>query len=266
MNATLEVIHNRRSVRKYDPTPLVQEEKDAILQAAMRAPTAGNMMLYSIIEVEDQALKDKLAVSCDNQPFIAAAPYVLLFVADYQRWMDLFAYSAAGAAAKAAGVNPRLPQEGDLLLACCDALIAAQNAVIAAESLGIGSCYIGDILENCETHRAMFQLPRYTLPVGLLCFGRPAVAREEVRLTRRYDRQYIVFQDRYRRLEECEIPQMLRATTAHQFPDLSAEEGAKTFIEKLYLRKFVSDFSAEMTRSVRRWIAAWVDGEESERL
>ncbi len=264
MNTTLDVIRNRRSVRKYDPAPLTPEEKNAILEAAMRAPTAGNMMLYSIIEVEQQALKDRLAVSCDHQPFIADAPYVLLFVADYQRWMDLFAYSGAETAAKAAGVKPRLPQEGDLLLACCDTLIAAQNAVIAAQSLGIGSCYIGDILENYEIHQEMFDLPRYTLPVCLLCFGRPAVAREEVRLTRRYDRQYVVFQDRYRRLEEKAIPQMLRATTEQQFPQLSAEDGAKTFIERLYLRKFVSDFSVEMTRSVRKWISTWVDGEKGE--
>ncbi len=52
-------------------------------------------MLYSIIEVEDQALKEKLAVSCDHQPFIAKAPFVLIFVADYQRWMDFFHWSEA---------------------------------------------------------------------------------------------------------------------------------------------------------------------------
>ena len=57
----------------------------------MRAPTAGNLMLYSIIEIEDQALKDRLAVTCDDQPFIAKAPWVLVFVADFQKWMDLFA-------------------------------------------------------------------------------------------------------------------------------------------------------------------------------
>jgi nitroreductase len=56
----------------------------------MRAPTAGNLMLYSIIEVEDQALKERLALTCDNQPFIAKAPWVLIFVADYQKWIDLF--------------------------------------------------------------------------------------------------------------------------------------------------------------------------------
>jgi FMN reductase (NADPH)/FMN reductase [NAD(P)H] len=257
MNSTLEVIANRRSVRKYDPTPLTTEEKDAILNAAMRAPTAGNMMLYSIIEVEDQALKERLAVSCDNQPFIAAAPYVLLFAADYQRWIDLFTFSGAEAKSKAEGLVPRLPEEGDLLLACCDALIAAQNSVIAAESMGIGSCYIGDILENCETHQQMFNLPRFTLPVALLCFGRPARTNEEVRLTRRFDRKFIVSRNTYRRVLDSEFPEMLRATTERQFPDLSAEEGAKAFAQRMYTKKFISDFSVEMSRSVRQWLAIW---------
>jgi nitroreductase len=257
MNPTLEVIQNRRSVRKYAETPITPEEKDAILNAAMRAPTAGNMMLYTIIEVEDQHLKDRLAVSCDNQPFIASAPYVLQFVADYQRWMDLFRYSGAESKCAEKNLSPRLPEEGDLLLACCDALIAAQTAVIAAESMGIGSCYIGDILENCETHREIFDLPQYTLPITLICFGRPAASREEVRLTRRFERKFIVHQDRYARAEDADFAEMFKSTSEWQFPTLSLEEGAKEFARNMYTRKFVSEFSVEMSRSVKKWIEIW---------
>ena len=117
INETLEIIARRRSVRAYADQPLTQIEKDAILQAALRAPTAGNMMLYSIIEIEDQTLKDRLAVTCDNQPFIARAPFVLLFAADYQRWFDLFLYDQAAERAATLGIQPRTPQEGDLMLA-----------------------------------------------------------------------------------------------------------------------------------------------------
>ena len=60
-----------------------------------------------------------------------------------------------------------------LFLACCDALIAAQTAVIAAESLGIGTCYIGDIMENYEEHEELFGLPKYVFPIRLICFGYP---------------------------------------------------------------------------------------------
>ena len=130
-------------------------------------------MLYSIIEIEDQALKDRLAVTCDDQPFIARAPWVLVFVADFQKWMDLFAACGCDELPGVPhGVTPGL---GDLLMACNDAVIAAQNAVVAAESLGIGSCYIGDIMELGEEHAELLQLPRYTFPAAMLCFGRPKV-------------------------------------------------------------------------------------------
>ncbi len=256
MNQTLSVIKNRRSTRKYADTPISIEEKESILQAAMRAPTAGNMMLYTIIEVEDQALKDRLAVTCDNQPFIANAPYVLLFLADYQRWVDAFNWSGAPHLCVEQGLQPRLPQEGDLMLACCDALIAAQTAVIAAESMGIGSCYIGDILENCEEHRAMFNLPRYTFPVTLLCFGRPFVTREHSRLIRRFEHKYIVHRDRYIQVGADEFPAMLDYA-AQQFPALEPGEAAMKVAQGIYTRKFVSAFSVEMTRSVKKWMAIW---------
>lgn len=173
MNATLSIIENRRSVRAFADKPIARETVDAILHAAMRAPTAGNMMLYSIIEVTEQDIKDKLALSCDNQPFIAKAPLVLLFLADYQRWFDFFIASDVPAYCEANDIPLRYPGAGDLLLACCDALIAAQTGVIAAESLGIGSCYIGDIMEKYEYHKDLFGLPQYTFPVALLCCGYP---------------------------------------------------------------------------------------------
>lgn len=256
MNPTLSVIHNRRSIRNYADTPLTRDEKDAILAAAMRAPTAGNMMLYAIVEVEDQALKEKLAVTCDNQPFIAKAPYVLLFAADYQRWMDFYSWSGAPEACIEKGLTPRTPQEGDLMLACCDALIAAQTAVIAAESLGIGSCYIGDILENCEEHQKMFNLPRYTFPITLLCFGRPAFVREESRPVKRFDSKFIVHQNCYQRTNPDDFTAMVK-DAEKQFPNVGTGEAAKKVAQAMYMRKFVSDFSIEMSRSVRQWIETW---------
>jgi FMN reductase (NADPH)/FMN reductase [NAD(P)H] len=231
--------------------PLTEEEKNTILQAAFHAPTAGNMMLYSIIEVEDQPLKDRLARSCDDQPFIAKAPYVLLFLADYQRWYDFFQYSQVERRAAELNLPTRAPQEGDLLLACCDALIAAQNAVIAAESLGIGSCYIGDILENAETHREMFHLPPYALPITLLCFGRPTPQQAARTQPERLDREFIVHQNTYQRLSGEQLARMY-PETGKQYPG-----GAENNGQAMYFRKFVSDFSIEMSRSVREMLKNW---------
>jgi nitroreductase/FMN reductase (NADPH)/FMN reductase [NAD(P)H] len=158
MNEILNMIFERRSTRAYCCKPVGASDKTLILQAALQAPTAGNMTLYSVIDVTDEALKKTLSVTCDNQPFIAKAPLVLIFVADMRKWYDAYAMRRKEA---------RTPSYGDMMLACADALIAAQNATVAAESLGIGSCYIGDILERFEKYRALLNLPRYTLPAAM---------------------------------------------------------------------------------------------------
>jgi nitroreductase len=263
MNPTLELIHKRRSTRVYDPTPLILAEKEAILGAAMRAPTAGAMMLYTILEVNDQDLKDRLTATCDNQPFIATAPYMLLFLADYQRWMDLYAAAGCELRAHELGVAPRTPQEGDLILALMDALIAAQTAVIAAESLGIGSCYIGDIIENWEVHQGLFGLPRYTFPAALLCFGRSA-EKPDRKQTPRFEREFIVHIDHYQRFPPEKLNQMHLPFGRESLAPGEFSNQAHNVVQYNYLRKFTADFSVEMTRSVRAMIASWCGTDHSE--
>lgn len=164
MNEVIKELFERKSVRVYSDKMIEEDKKQLIIDSAIQAPTAGNMTLYSIIDVEDQEIKEKLAKSCDNQPFIAKAPLVLIFVADYQKWYDAFKYYHGNE-------EVRSPSYGDFLLAYSDALIAAQNAVVAAESMGIGSCFIGDIIEQYEFHRELLNLPQYTAPVGMLVMG-----------------------------------------------------------------------------------------------
>jgi FMN reductase (NADPH)/FMN reductase [NAD(P)H] len=259
MNETLQLIHRRRSVRAYQDRPVDRETRDRIINAAMRAPTAGNMMLYSILEIEDQAIKEKLARSCDNQPFIARAPLVLLFLADYQRWFDAYVAFDVPAFCEEKGERMRLPGEGDLMLACCDALIAAQTAVIAAESLGVGSCYIGDIMERYEYHRELLNLPQYTFPVTLLCFGYPTEAARERALTSRFSQTCVHFRNQYRRLDGAELRQMLEPYDRKTYAGNAANIG-----QHYYVYKFSADFTVEMTRSVRQAIRTWVGDFEEE--
>ena len=138
---TIEELWKRKSVRAYTDRKITKEEKELILRSASEAASAGNQQMYTILDITDQKLKDTLTVTCDNQPFIAKAGLVLVFCIDFQKWYDTF---------RITGCDPRKPEAGDFLLAVLDAAIAAQNAVTAAESLGIGSCYIGDILERYE--------------------------------------------------------------------------------------------------------------------
>ena len=254
MNPTIELIERRTSTRTFTDEPVTAEERQTILHAAMRAPTAGNMMLYSILEIEDQELKDRLAVTCDDQPFIARAPWVLIFLADLQKWVDLFAHAGV---ARIEGVEHReVPGPGDLLLACADAIIAAQTAALAAESLGIGSCYIGDILENAEEHCELFGLPNHTLPVAMLVFGRPAVAREPVPR----QESHVVMRDRYHRLSEDELAEVTEEL-GQRFAPRGFKPGIENYPQAIYARKYTSDFMREMNRSAAWWLERWQSAE-----
>ena len=253
MNATLELLNARCSARTYSATPITDADKRAILHSTMRAPTGGNMMMYSIIEVTDQALKDRLAVTCDDQAFIAKAPWVLVFVADMQKWVDLWNHAQVE---RLQGVEHRIvPEVGDLMSACADALIAAQNAVIAAESLGIGSCYIGDIIEQGEVHAKMFDLPPHAMPVAMLCFGHAASTRPPVP---RYEK-HVVHENAYRRLSDAELREV-SADLDREYGGSGFKPGIAGHVQDVYARKFTADFSFEANRSVAWWLERWGTG------
>jgi len=256
MNQVMEVLLKRKSIRAYEEREIEAEVKAEILKATLRAPTAGNMMLYSILDVTNQSIKDKLAVTCDNQPFIARAPMVWIFLADYQRWYDYFLASGVEELCAQRDMSMMKPEEGDLFLACSDALIAAQNAVIAAESFGIGSCYIGDITEQYEVHKEMLNLPQYVFPICMLVFGYPTQQQKERELTPRFDEKFIVFENQYSRLDKDEFDEMF-AERQSRLPKGKSMEGITTVGQATYLRKFSADFSVEMRRSVREWLKHW---------
>ncbi len=256
LNETLETIEKRKSTRAFADIPITPQEKEIILHAAFRAPSAGNMMLYTILEIEDQAIKDHLAVTCDDQPFIAKAPYVLLFLADFQRWVDYYALSSVKERCAELGLRYREPQVGDFLEAVIDAVIAAQNAVIAAESLGIGSCYIGDIIENYEDNRRLFSLPRYVFPAALLCFGRPNREHTPETQVSRFAPEFIAHKNTYHRLDAGELERMMQ-TRQDRYPNGHYLKGALNLGQHEYFRKFNADFSFEMSRSVREALKNW---------
>ncbi|MBQ4150962.1 MAG: nitroreductase family protein [Clostridia bacterium] len=237
MNNTLKELFDRKSVRVFTDKEISESDKALILRAAVEAPTAGNQQLYTIIDVTDKALKDKLAVSCDNQPFIADAKMVLVFCADCKKWYDAFLD---------AGCAPRNPGVGDLMLAISDTNIAAQNAVTAAHSLGIGSCYIGDIMENCETQREILRLPKYVFPAAMLVFGYPTEQQLNRAKPERADMKHIVHENCYREMDGEELRML--------FGKKPLEKEYAAWMKAFCDRKYNSDFSREMTRSVKEFL------------
>ena len=245
-NLVIEELFRRKSVRVFTQEPVSQDEKRLILESACQAPTAGNQQLYTIIDVTDQNLKDRLAVTCDDQPFIAKAPLVLVFCADASKWYRAY---------QNAGLAPRKPGPGDLFLAMADTVIAAQNAVTAAESLGIGSCYIGDILENCSEHRRLLHLPAYVVPAAMVVFGYPTSQQKERKKPERASLKFIVHENQYREMGKEELQEMLEPQ-AGQIP-------YEQWINAFCSRKYMSDFSREMSRSAEEYLKDFLGGENS---
>lgn len=237
MKKTIEELMERKSVRAFTGEPVAPELKKIIIQAAMEAPTAGNQQLYTILDITDQELKEKLSRTCDNQPFIARADMVLIFCADCQKWYDAY---------EAGNCQPRQPGPGDLMLAVTDAAIAAQNAVTAAWSLGIGSCYIGDVMEQCETHRELLNLPPWVFPAAMVVFGYPTEQQKQRTKPERCDQKYIVHENGYRRLTEEELKDMFRKNYENR--------DYEDWIQAFCARKYNSDFSVEMSRSAGEYL------------
>lgn len=233
MNDVIRQLKERKSVRVFEDREISAGDKALILEAAAMAPTAGNQQLYTILDITDQQLRERLVATCDNQAFIAKAKLVLIFCADCRKWRDAFA---------CAGAEPRKPGPGDLMLAVTDAAIAAQNAVTAAQSLGIGSCYIGDVMENCEAHRELLRLPEYVFPAAMLVFGYPTQQQVERKKPERVAMEHIVHENAYRQMNEAELRDMFAAR--------AGERGYDEWMRAFCDRKYNSDFSREMSRSV----------------
>lgn len=245
MNKIIESLYNRKSVRVYEDKLISPEDKKLILESALQAPTAGNMTLYTILDITDQSKKERLAVTCDNQPFIARAPIVLIFCADYSRWYNTFLRNTE---------CPRKPDAGDLFLAMSDTIIAAQNAVVAAESLGIGSCYIGDILENYEIHRELLSLPKYVLPICMLCFGYPNQQQKHRAKPARFNIEDIVHENGYDIEKSRHMDEMLLKKES-----IDSMSSFSEWLQKFCKRKWDSDFSIEMSRSVKAMLDSWME-------
>jgi len=256
-NDTIEIMNKRRSVRAWEKTPISPDHLNSIIHATMRAPTAGNQMLYTILQVDDQQKKDRLAKTCDNQPMIAKAPLILIFLADMQRWYDFYASSGVKELCEKKNLTYRTPQESDMFIALCDALIAAQNAVIAAESLGIGSCYIGDIMEHIEIHREMFDLPKWVFPITMLCFGYPKSKNKNPKLNSRFDEKFVYFHDTYKRFEKKDFDEMFKESIENFNKMEKKPLNVENYGQAFYMRKTGSDFAIEMERSVKKAIKDW---------
>lgn len=188
-NATLRLLYERASCRQFSDQRIEPEILKKILKAGIHAPTGGNLQPYSIIKIEDADTTHRLAEMC-GQKFIGEAPVNLLFCIDWHRLKQWSKIEKAPFSA--------LGSFRHFWISFQDTIICAQNICTAADSLGLGSVYIGTIIEFLKETRDMFRLPKGVLPVVLLCLGYRK-ARPVVR--RKLDVETIVHDERYHELK-----------------------------------------------------------------
>ena len=164
-NETMRVLFERASCRKFLDREVPPDVLDQILKAGVHAATGGNLQPYSIIKIEDRAVRARLSELNYGQPYVEAAPVSLLFCIDWrrlERWADL---ESAPFSATSSFRH--------FWISIQDTVIAAQSICTAADALGLGSVYIGTVLECFRELRELLALPKGVFPVVLLCLGYP---------------------------------------------------------------------------------------------
>lgn len=185
-NAVMNAMRSHRSIRKYRPDPLPEGMLEAIIGSAQMASTSSYLQRYSVVAVEDPDKKDRLAELCGDQDHIRQCPVFLAFCADAYRLKRV---------CERHGTQIQTGYLEAFLVAAVDAALLAQNAALAAESLGLGIVYIGAIRNHTAEVIAELELPELVVPVSGMCLGYPA---EEPARKPRLPLPAVLHQERYR--------------------------------------------------------------------
>lgn len=165
----LQALLGHRTVRSFTDAPLPEHTIETLVAAAQSAPSSSNLQTWSVIAVQSQERRDQLAQLAGQQQHISAAPLVLVWLADLSRIERL---------SQAQGREPQgLHYLDTFLMAVIDATLAAQNAVVAAEALGLGTCYIGGMRNQPEKVAQVLGTPDKVFAVFGLLVGHPDPAR-----------------------------------------------------------------------------------------
>ncbi|MFD1066076.1 oxygen-insensitive NADPH nitroreductase [Oceanobacillus locisalsi] len=166
MNQIIETIMNHRSIRKFSDKPLTNDQIKTIVESAHRASSSSNVMAYSIIGVSDQEVKDKLhAIS--GHDHVKTNGHLLIFCADLHRIEQLDEVERSEA------FQENLESTEQFIVGTIDAALAAQNAAVAAESLGLGICYLGSLRNDIEAFNDVLKAPSHVVPLFGLAIGHP---------------------------------------------------------------------------------------------
>lgn len=164
MNQVIDLLKNHRSIRKFKPAPVSDEKVHAIIEAAGAASTSNFIQAYSVIRITNMANRKQLAELAGSQAWVENSPIFLVFCADLKR---------AENACLLEGKEMVSGFTEQLIVSTVDVALAAENAMIAAESLGLGGVFIGGIRNNPEKVCDLLKIPEHVYPVFGMCLGYP---------------------------------------------------------------------------------------------
>lgn len=224
-----EYFFSRRTIRKYADREVSERLIEEITAAAAKAPTTGNMQLYSVIETRNDDMRRELASLHFNQPAATGAPVMLTVCADlyrFNRWCEV------------SGADVGFDNFLSFIYAISDALIFTQQIVTIAEMKGLGTCYLGTVLSNTPEISKLLKLPKGVIPVACLSLGWPAEEGEE---TERLEVGSILHRETYPELSDEDIVNVYKvkedfAPNAKFISENGKENLAQVFAEVRYPR------------------------------
>ena len=152
MNPTIELLKSHRSIRKFTDQKIPRELLVELVRAGQAAATSSHVQAYSVIHVKNPANREQIAELAGGQSYVATASDFLVFCADMKRPTE---------ASERTGANVVRGMTEQLLVASIDAALMAQNVAIAAESEGLGICYIAGIRHNPQAISDLLKLPEH---------------------------------------------------------------------------------------------------------
>lgn len=229
----------RRSVRFFSERDVTGEKLDNILERAMKAPTTGNMQLYSVIVTRDPEMKRRMAPLHFSQP-ATQAPVILTVCADLYRFTRWCEISNADA-----GFDNFL----SFMSAVADAFIFAQQIVTIAEQDGLGTCYLGTVTYNAPEIASLLELPGLTVPVACIALGYPEGEGEP---TERLGLEGVVHSEKYHKPADHEIVEVFKVKEDYgpnkkYVAENGKENLAQVFAEVRYPRAMNEEFSHKFT-------------------
>lgn len=226
----INTLLKHRSIRKFKSTPIPEEELRELLEAASRASTCGNMQLYSLVVTRDKAMREKLLPCHFGQQMVVEAPCVVTVCADVHRFSMWCEQREA---------EPAYDNFAWFLTATIDAMLAAQNLVVAAEAHGLGVCYLGTTLYTAGEIVRTLKLPKGVLPITTIVLGYPD---EKPELTDRLPLDAVVHFEQYNDYTMAEIDELWAEREESELTKKLLEENnlpnlARIFTERRYVKE-----------------------------